>query len=121
MHLGCWSQYSEYFSSHSLSNLLQLKTTLACVYLHIFLRRNCAARQLISPPGTLDFENTDNGTVREGKWRREIQNYSRMVKPAKTPRNHGNDAKKIRDTFLDYFMSNEGQVPWQDKYLVKAM
>jgi len=72
---------------------------------------------LHSPPGTLDFENTDDGTVIEMEWRREIQNNSGMVKLAKTSRNRGNDAKKIRDTFLDYFMSNEGRVSWQDKYL----
>jgi len=46
--------------------------TLACVYLHNILRRNFAAKQLHSPPGTLDFENTDDGMVIEGEWRREI-------------------------------------------------
>ena len=91
--------------------------TLACAYLHNFLRRNSTAKQLHSPPGTLDFENTDDGTVIEGEWRKEIQNDCRMVNLAKTPRNHGNDTKKIRDAFLDYFMSNEGRVSWQDKYL----
>jgi len=40
-----------------------------------------------------------------------------MVKLAKAPRNHGNEAKKIRDTFFDDCMSNEGCVSWQDKYL----
>ena len=54
---------------------------------------------LHSPPGKLDFENTDDGTVIEGEWRREIQNDSGMVNLAKTPRNHGNEAKKIRDAF----------------------
>jgi len=88
--------------------------TLACVYLHNFLRRNSAPKQLHTPPGTLDFENTDNGTVIEGQWRREIQNDSGMVNLAKTLRNHGNGAKKIRDAFLDYFTSNEGRVSWQD-------
>jgi hypothetical protein len=48
---------------------------------------------LYSPPGTLDFENTHNGTVIEGEGRREIQNNSRMVKLAETPINHGNDTK----------------------------
>ena len=90
---------------------------LPCVYLHNFLRINSAAKQLHSPPGTFCFENTDDGTVIEGEWRRKIQNDSGMVKLAKTPRNHGNDAKKIRGAFLDYFMSNEGRVSWQDKYL----
>ena len=70
-----------------------------------------------SPPGTLDFENTDDGMAIEGEWRREIQNDSRMVNLAKTPRNHGNDAKKIRGVFLDYFMSNDGRMSWQDKCL----
>jgi hypothetical protein len=63
-----------------------------------------------SPPGTLGFENTDDGTVRGGEWRRGIQNDSGMVKLAKTPRNRGNDVKKIRGAFLDCFMSNEGRV-----------
>jgi len=46
--------------------------TLACVYLHNFLRRNSVAKQLHSPPGTFDFENIDDGTMIEGEWRREI-------------------------------------------------
>jgi len=54
--------------------------TLACVYLHNFFRRNSAAKQLRSPPETLDFENTDDDTAIEGEWRREIQNDSGMVK-----------------------------------------
>jgi hypothetical protein len=91
--------------------------TLACAYLHNFLSRNSAAKQLHSPPGTRDFENTDEGTVIEGEWRREIQNDSGMVRLARTPRNPGNDTKKIRDKFMNYFMSNEGRVSWQDKYL----
>jgi len=79
----------------------------------IFTRKS-AAKQLHSPPGTLDFENTDDGTVIEGEWRKWVQNDFGMVKLAKTPRNHGHDAKKIRDAFLDYFMSNKGHVSWQD-------
>jgi len=79
-----------------------------CIFTQ-FLKKN--------PPGKLDFENTDDGTVIERDWKREIQNDNGMVKLAKTRRNHGNDAKKIRDTFVDYFMSNEGRVSWQDKYL----
>ena len=50
--------------------------TLTCVYLHDFVTRNCAAKQLYSPPGPLDFENTDVGTVMEGECRREILNDS---------------------------------------------
>jgi len=121
MYLVCWPQYSDYFASHSSSNL-QLKTLhIACVYLHNFLSRNSAAKQLHSPTGTLDFENTGDGTVTEGEWTRKIQTDRGMAKLAKTPRTHGNDAKKIRDTFFDYFMLNEGRVSWQNKYLVQAL
>jgi hypothetical protein len=81
------------------------------------LRRKSAVKQLYSPPGTLDFENADEVTVIEGERRKEIQNDNGMIKLAKTPRNHGNDAKKVRNTFLNYCMSNEGRVPWQEKYL----
>jgi len=45
-----------------------------------------------------------------------------MVRLARTPRNHGNDDRKIRDNFLDYFMSNKGRVSWQDKIpVIKVM
>jgi len=57
--------------------------TLACVYFHNFLRRNSTAKQLHSPPGTLDFESTGDGMVIEGEWRREFQNDRGMVKLAK--------------------------------------
>jgi len=69
-----------------------------CIFTQL-LKKKSAAKQLHIPPGTLDFENTDDDTVIEGEWRREIQNDSGMVKLAKTPKNHGNDAKKIRDIY----------------------
>ena len=69
--------------------------TLACEYLRNCLRRNSAAKQLRSPPGTLDLENTDDGTVIEVEWRREIRNDGGMVKLAKTPRKHGNELRKL--------------------------
>jgi hypothetical protein len=53
-----------------------------CVYLHNCVRRNSATNELHSPPGTLDFENTDDGTVKEGERRKEIQNGRGMVKLA---------------------------------------
>jgi len=69
--------------------------TLACVYLRNCLRRNSATKQSRSPPGTLDLENTDDGTVIEVEWRREIGNEGGMVKLAKTPRKHGNELRKL--------------------------
>jgi hypothetical protein len=91
--------------------------TITSAYIHNLLRINSTTKQLHSPLGTLDFVNSDKGTVIEEEWRREIQNDSRMIKLTKTPRYLGNDAKKIRNIFLDFFMSYEGRVSWQDKYL----
>jgi hypothetical protein len=77
--LGCWPPYSEYFASHFIVKPSTAEDiTLACVYLDNFLRRISTAKQLHSPPGTLDFENTDDGTVIEREWRRELQNNSGM-------------------------------------------
>ena len=73
----------------------QIRDLLACSAMH----------QPAAPPCALT----------EWEWRRDVQNYSRMVRLARTPRNHGNNARKIRHTFLDYFMLNEGRVSWQDK------
>ena len=90
--------------------------TSVCIFTQ-FRKKKLRRKTIAQSTKNIDFENTDDGTVIEGEWRREIQNDSGMLKLAKIPRNHGNDAKKIRDTFLDYFMSNEGRVSWQDKYL----
>lgn len=88
-----------------------------CIHLHNFLRRNSNSRQFHSPPGTLDYENVDEGMIIQGSWHTEIENDTGMINLNRIPRRPNEEAKTVRDNFMNYFMSTEGRVCWQDKYL----
>ena len=77
----------------------------ACV-LHNFLRSKSSSRQVYSPDGTFDKDNTP------GEWRANVgpSNMENFVQQGGN-RNRS-DARGVRDEFCDYFNSN-GQVPWQ--------
>ncbi|XP_047519014.1 uncharacterized protein LOC125058919 isoform X1 [Pieris napi] len=86
----------------------------ACAHLHNFLRRNTRARSLYSPPGTFDSEDIDVGRIMPGSWRDDEQSLTDL---RILGRNATTRAKAIRDEFMHYFMTEQGRVAWQDKYL----
>lgn len=87
---------------------------MACAYLHNFLRRNTRSRSVYSPPGTFDCEDIDVGKVIPGTWRDDEQ---RLTDLRILGRNATTRAKAVRDEFMHYFMTQQGRVAWQDKYL----
>ncbi len=44
---------------------------LACCTLHNYLRSKNTSRNVYTPPGSFDNENTDTGSVTPGTWRQE--------------------------------------------------
>ncbi|KAJ8982008.1 hypothetical protein NQ317_004095, partial [Molorchus minor] len=50
--------------------------TLATTYLHNFLRRNKYARQIYTPPGSLDIDDTASNTTIPGTWRQDTNGDS---------------------------------------------
>lgn len=87
--------------------------TLACVYLHNFLKNSRHSANIYAPPGSVDAYD-ENGELIEGAWRREIQDLTSFHPLQNLPRRSLEDVKKIRDTFADYCRID--RVPWQDKY-----
>lgn len=83
------------------------KITLACTALHNLLRRQFANDY--SPPGSLDTECEENGTVSLGNWRQEHT----MLALENIPRRPSPDAKMVREEFMQYFV-HEGSVCWQN-------
>lgn len=88
--------------------------TLACVYLHNFLRAK-SSRELYTPSKTFDLEDTDSGIIIPGSWRQEIETGG-LIALQRKPRKSSHDAENIRNELLRYFL-NEGSVSWQNKYL----
>uniref|UniRef100_A0A1B6DRD2 DUF4817 domain-containing protein n=1 Tax=Clastoptera arizonana TaxID=38151 RepID=A0A1B6DRD2_9HEMI len=88
--------------------------TLACVYLHNFLRRDAISRSNYTPLGTFDTEDIEGKSVIPGSWRADIT--EEMVGLQVLPRKPLKSATTIREEFRIFFYSVEGAVPWQNGY-----
>ncbi|RUM45879.1 MAG: hypothetical protein DSY80_02865 [Desulfocapsa sp.] len=80
--------------------------TLACCYLHNYLRKRSGS---YVASGTVDWED-DNGVVHQGSWRESQRNLEGLR--ATYGRNASAQAKYYRDLYKEYFNS-KGAVPWQ--------
>lgn len=89
------------------------KIVMAAIYLHNYLRKNAA--KSYNPPGIFDHEATDTGIITPGIWRRDESQQNSFTNLHRIPRRSPADAQTVRETFKDYFLSNEGEVPWQYK------
>lgn len=83
---------------------------LTIVYLHNFLRKSKASRNLYNPPGSFDIE--EEGQLIEGSWRRNVQPLEPLVN---VPRRSKTSAQDIRNEFATYFIGN-GALSWQNNY-----
>lgn len=89
-----------------------VKVTMACIYLHNFLRQSVNSSQVYTPQGTFDSE--EGGQIKPGTWRTEIERNSLLNLPS-IARKSSISCQNIRDEFAEYFVTN-GRVPWQASY-----
>lgn len=88
------------------------KVTLACICLHNYLRCNLSKNKY-NPAGSFDVEHIDSGIVEDGAWRKDQQTSQSFFNFQQTARKSSVEAMEIRKEFADYFVSEQGQVPWQ--------
>ncbi|KXJ27548.1 hypothetical protein AC249_AIPGENE7667 [Exaiptasia diaphana] len=88
------------------------KIVLACVCLHNYLRLTDNANY--SPSGFIDYEDS-NGNLKQGDWRKIVaQDKNGALAPFHCQSGrHSDDAKSTREVLTRYFVTEEGQVPWQ--------
>lgn len=90
---------------------------LTCVYLHNFLRSQPDSARYYSPQGCFDNEDASTGEIIRGSWR-EVTSSDSGIRPLRLlPRNASRTAIQIRDEFMNYFLTAEGSIPYQNKYL----
>lgn len=91
------------------------KIVRATAVLHNYLRKTdggAASDGRYMPPHMLDYVNEETGVMQEGSWRHDcppdgaLQNLSRG-------RFRSAYGKEVRDRFKNYFLTEEGSVPWQ--------
>lgn len=84
---------------------------MACCALHNYLRKQ--------EPGYLtrkwiDHENTSQGSIRQGDWRKHTDGLTSLKNTSKSQRNE--EGNQVRNTFMNYFNS-VGRVAFQDKMI----
>nr|XP_023028001.1 putative nuclease HARBI1 [Leptinotarsa decemlineata] len=87
----------------------------AICILHNFLTTR--SRKLYDPNGTFDVEDYENGTVQPGEWRPHSS-----LKSLQVNRNIPGNlyTREVREELTKYFQE-EGEVPWQYKYIYKLL
>ncbi|KAL4103917.1 hypothetical protein QTP88_019234 [Uroleucon formosanum] len=85
---------------------------MACVYLHNFLRKEKASRDIYSPTDLIDHE--IEGQLVRGTWREDIQSNIAFTPMQRVGRRSPRFIEENRNEFAEYF-SSSGAVPWQSK------
>ena len=71
-----------------------------------------------APTGTFDEDDTDTGVTIPGDWRIEGMPANNLMDAQRLGSNHyGEEAKQIREEFKDFFVTPQGEVPWQYRYI----
>jgi len=94
--------------------------TKASVALHNFLMKDRIFSDKYCPTSFID--NDSNGRVRNGEWRDIVRNDTGLLSVGRCgANNYGSEAKKVRDSYSEYFCSVNGEVPWQwEMYAVEV-
>lgn len=88
------------------------KIVKACCALHNWLR---LTEDNYTQQGFIDVEDTINGTIVDGDWRRiQTNGLSDFSTPLSSRPSHS--AKNLRHSYVEYFMG-PGAVPWQNKMI----
>lgn len=86
---------------------------MTCALLHNFFRKSSTSKNKYTPQGTFDIETAETNIP--GSWRQDQGDLTSLLPLRNVPRKPGVEAKRIRNTFAEYF-TTVGKVPWQDKY-----
>lgn len=87
----------------------------AIICLHNFLMTR-DSRQIYASSGILD-KDTEEG-ITNGSWRDEnLPDNSFFSLERNFGNNYSSDSKEIREEFKNYFVSSNGEVPWQYRYI----
>ena len=88
--------------------------TLACIYLHNYLRNSKTPSWLYCPHCTFDYENSVTHDIIQGTWRGDDSPIANLYPLTQVGRRLGVDAKETSEEFAEYFKTEIGMLSWQD-------
>ncbi|KAE9522886.1 hypothetical protein AGLY_016697 [Aphis glycines] len=81
----------------------------------------CLHNYLRTPFGSLDYETSD-GQIQPGTWREEGMPTSSLLSLDRNgPKKFRVTAKDVRNEFMNYFVSGDGELPWQYSHCLLNM
>ena len=97
------------------------KSVLAAIALHNWLKKHNDCQKsygrLYCPPGYVDYEDC-HGIVHKGVWRSDVSETGLLVELNQVgTNNYTKVADKLRALMADFFVSPEGELPWQYDYV----
>jgi len=88
------------------------KVVLACVHLHNYLHKSSSSKNTYTPRGAFDSGQLDTGSIEKGTWRKDQQSSQSFLSISQIARKSSIEAAEVRDEFSEYFISEQGQIPW---------
>lgn len=89
------------------------KLVSAAIAIHNWLRKTSPAHYFNAQ--LVDSENQHTGEIIPGQWRQEIRELRNLQ--VESERRTSEVAKQLRHRLKEYFISNEGAVPWQNNFI----
>ncbi|XP_065060189.1 uncharacterized protein LOC135687536 [Rhopilema esculentum] len=98
-----------------------IKNVLASVALHNWLKKHEDTQQVYGrfycPVGYTDYEDS-HGILHKGTWRNEVSESGALQNIGKMgTNNYSKAAEYYRSLLADYFLSPQGELPWQYDYI----
>ena len=86
---------------------------MASCSLHNYLRGKSESQCIYTPQCSLDHEDPVTHNIYLGEWRQQPEPQGQLPLHRQGSNQHSNTAKVIRDHFCEFFVSPDGEVPWQ--------
>eukprot|EP00795_Rhopilema_esculentum_P005638 gene5638-10859_t len=101
-----------------------IKNVLASVALHNWLKKHEDTQQVYGrfycPVGYTDYEDS-HGILHKGTWRNEVSESGALQNIGKMgTNNYSKAAEYYRSLLADYFLSPQGELPWQYDYICRT-
>lgn len=90
---------------------------LAFCSLHNFLCVQLGSSSVYTPSSSMDTENRETHEITPGEWRQEVQPQGWRPLSQQGSNHHATNAKELRDYMCEYFSSDVGSIPWQEKMI----
>jgi len=102
------------------ANVIKITKAVVALHNYMMIRQSRFGDDRYCPSNFVDRESLDG--ISYGEWRNEVQGYQGLIPIASTgSNNYSRSAKEVREDFMTYFNSKDGEVSWQYEYINRTI